>query len=417
VGVRALAALATAALLTGCAAAGQHGAAVASPSGPVTSSGAARPARSVARTHDPDPRHQPVTLLPPGCSPGQLRLTPATPDGGGGEEYQVWSIHLVAGPPCTVWGTPRVRFLDARGAILPFLITDRWRHEHLGPVLVDAGHSPAFPVAKFRCDTTTNPSTVASVEATLPLDAGTLTGRVPPDAARLSFCPRDGGDQRIHVGTIGSWQTPTTGTAPRRPAISMHSRFNSGSFPTWGRADLDGDSRRDLVLVRPGLVTARLHGRVLRLRLPGNSTAELQGFADLTGDDRPDILVGGTSLGCGTGYRYCASRANAVTLEEGRLRVVRFPRGGPVWNAGEGDAFEGWVCRPGGPTEIYAEQTGVSSYRLSRTRYRVRGLHVSVVSRSVTRGTAGHDRLQALTRTRCPGLDRWGWAPERGPLG
>jgi hypothetical protein len=126
-------------------------------------------------------RHRSLTLLPPGCSPVQLRLGPATPDGGGGEDFQVWSVHLVHGPPCTVWGTPTLRFLDAHGAVLPFAVTDRWRHAHRGPVLVDARHSPNFPVEKFRCDTVRNPvtDTRTSCSARAPRGAGPGTGHAP----------------------------------------------------------------------------------------------------------------------------------------------------------------------------------------------------------------------------------------------
>ncbi|HEY3530202.1 MAG TPA: VCBS repeat-containing protein [Nocardioides sp.] len=325
----------------------------------------------------------------------------------------------MSGPPCTLWGTPpRVRFLDSRGSALPFSVTDRWLGpDRREPVLVDARHSPAFPVAKFRCDTTLEPARVASIVVTLPLGAGTLAGSIPRDAARLAFCPQDEGDQRVRVGAIGSWQISARPPS-RNVAISVHSRFSPFGLPTWGRADLDGDGHPDLVVVRPsGLVTAHVGSRTLRLRLLRDPTMRLQGLADLTGDGRVDVLVGGTALGCGAGYRLCATGTSVLTLADGQLRVVHFPGDRPQWDDGEGDLFEGWVCEPGGPTELDLEQTGASSYRLTRTRYRVRGVTVSAGLRTVSRGTAGYLRLQTLTRTRCAGLDRWGWAPERGPQG
>ena len=405
-------------LLSGCLATDPRGAPVVTPSAPAPSSGAARPSASqVAPTRDASPRRERLALLPPGCSPGQLRLASATPDGGGGEEYQAWSIRLVSGRPCTVWGAPHLRFLDPGGSALPFSTTRRWRGEHEGPVLVGAGHAPAFAVAKYRCDTATNSPTVASVVATLPLGAGTLTGTVPPDAARLAFCPRDGGDQRVHVGTIGTWQTSGP-PPPGRVALSMHSAFASSGLPTWGRSDLDGDGHRDTVVVHPtGLVVATVGGHTTRIRVPGRPTDRLQGFTDLTGDGHPDVLVAVTALGCVAGYRFCASSPVVLTLRGGRFRTVHFPGAGVSWDDGQGDLFAGVVCASGVPVQVQVLMTGRHGYRLIRTTYRVTGLRARAVARSTVTGAGTPHQLAALATTRCPGLGRTGWAPEHGPAG
>jgi len=199
VGVRrGLAVVAAVTVLTGCSAAREATAPTTEPTRP----GGAE--RSVAR--DRPHHHHHVTPLPSGCAPGQLRLGPATSDGGGGELYQVWTIHLVTGAACSLRGTPGVRFFDAGGARLPFSVTRRWLgREHRAPVLVDARHAPAFAVAKYRCDTVRNPPVAAEVLVTLPRSPGTLRGTVPAAGARLGFCPGDDGDQRVHVGAIGSW--------------------------------------------------------------------------------------------------------------------------------------------------------------------------------------------------------------------
>jgi hypothetical protein len=347
--------------------------------------------------------------------PGQLRLGPATPDGGGGTNYQVWTIHLTAGPPCSLWGTPDVRFEDTSGANLPFSVTRRWLgSERREPVLVDAHHSPAFPVAKFRCDTEPNPPVAASVVATLPNGAGTLMGTIPRAAARLQFCPHDDGDQRVHEGTIGSWQVHSQQQPSRRVAVSMHSSFAPDGLPSWGRADLDGDGRPDTVIVRPsGRVTVKLGGRVLKARAPGRPTDRLQGFTDLTGDGRPEILVGSTSVGCDGGYRLCDSRPTVLTLHRGRLRVVRFPNGEPDFDLGVGQLTTGWDCGSGGLVGIHLLLNGVNGYRLTRTTYQVSGLVARRVRRTTTTGQLSDIDFVRLTATRCRGLTGLGWAWER----
>jgi hypothetical protein len=347
-----------------------------------------------------------------------LRLGRVTPDGGGGTDYQVFSIHLKHGPPCTLWGVPRVRFLDSAGTPLAFPTTQHWlgRERH-GPVRVSAGHPTAFPVAKYRCDTTPDPPIAASVVVTLPDAAGTLRGVIPATAARLAYCPGDGGDQRVHVGAIGGWQLSTT-ASPTRVAVSMHSRLAPQGLPTWGRADLDGDGSPDLVVVRPsGRTVALIGSRVLHARVPGRPTDRLQGFTDLTGDGRPEILVGATALGCDAGYRFCATRPTVLTLLDGRLRVVRFPEPAVSWDNGQGDLFAGVVCSAHGPTQVEVLMTGGNGYEMISTTYRVAGVTAHVVDRTTVHGAGTYRHLAALAATRCPGLAVDGWAPERGPLG
>lgn len=372
----------------------------------------AKPSRSVV-TPAVHHRPRPLTLLPPSCAPGQLRLGPATSDGGGGEGYQVWSIHLAHGRPCTLWGAPDLRFRDSSGATLPFSVTQRWvGSERRGPVLVDSRHSPAFPVAKYRCDTTVNPPVVASVTATMPNGAGTLTGTVARTAARLAYCPRDDGDQRVHVGTIGSWQL-TRQTPPTRVAVSVHSSFLPPRTPSWGRADLNGDGHADTVVVRPsGQVTARVGHRVLHTRVGGRPTDRLQGFADLAGDGRPEALVAATSVGCDGGYRLCDSRPTVLTFRAVRLRVLRFPNGEPDFDLGVGRLTTAWTCGADGLVGTRLLLTGLTGYRLTRTTYRASGLAVRAVGRSVSTGHLSEIDFEQVTATHCAGLSALGWAWE-----
>lgn len=359
-------------------------------------------------------RHRPLTLLPPGCTPGRLRLGSATRDGAGGTSYQVWSIHLVAGRPCTLWGTPAVTFLAADGRTMPFAETQRWTgHERHGPVLVTRRHPTSFPLAKYRCDTT-QPRYAAALRATLPNGAGSLSTRIPRSIGGLPFCPRDDGDQRVHVGSIGSWDRATSGRAAPPVAISLHSSFAPDGLPTWGRADLDGDGHPDTVIVRAdGRVTARVAGRMLRVRVPGGPTDRLQGFTDLTGDGRPEVLVGETALGCANGYRLCDSDPSVLTVAGKHLRKVRFPDGEPDFDLGAGDLTTGWTCGAGRLVGTRLLLTGVDAYRLTRTTYVVSGLAAHATGRTVSTGRLSDLDFGRVTATRCRGLTALGWAWER----
>ncbi|MGC4110185.1 MAG: VCBS repeat-containing protein [Nocardioides sp.] len=356
--------------------------------------------------------HGPLTLLPPGCLPGQLRLSYGTSDGATGTTYEIWSIRLVSGSPCTLWGTPDLGLLDTAGRDMRYAVTRHWsgpeRHD---PVLVDRRHPTSFPLAKYRCDTT-QPSYDAAIVVTLPNGAGTLRAHVPAAEAGLPFCPRDDGDQRVHVGAIGSWSGRRTATGP--VAISLHTSFLPGHTPTWGRADLDGDGHPDTVVVRPsGRVVVRAGGRRLMARAPGRPTDRLQGFTDLTGDGRPEILVGSTTTGCDGGYRLCDTLATVFTLRDGRLRLIRFPDGEPDFDLGVGGVTTGWVCGPDGLVANRVLLTGTTGYRLVRTTYRVTGLVASPVARSVSKGRLSDGAFDELTTTRCAGLSALGWAWER----
>lgn len=351
------------------------------------------------------------TLLPPGCAPGQLRLGRRLHDGGAGEIYTFVALRLVRGPACTLWGTPTVRLTAADGSPAPETYLRRWLWpQHIRPVAVSRQRPQYVALETTRCDATPT-SYTRMLSVVLPQGAGTVAGVVP-----IGYCGLRQRPNRVYVAALGTWSVRRR-PAPRDVAVSMHSRFSARGLATWGRADLAGNGHSDLVLVRPGLVTARVGGRLLRVRVPRAGNDELQGLADLTGDARPDILVGVTALGCSAGYRYCASGATVVSLLDGRLRIVRFPADRPQWDDGQGDLFEGWVCRSGGPTEIDLALTGASTYELNRTRYVVSGLRARRAARTTQSGSGATPRLLRLTRTRCAGLDRWGWAAERGPLG
>jgi hypothetical protein len=199
------------------------------------------------------------------------------------------------------------------------------------------------------------------------------------------------------------------------PVLTMRGQLAIPRLPSYGFGDLNGDGRRDLVVVRPsGQVTARISGLGRgAVKLPADVTLRLQGIAPLTGTGRDQVLIASTAAGAGTGYRLLDAVSVVLRVVGHRLVVVRSAHQKPWrldFGAGRGDHFGGIRCRQDSIVQISVLLRGAGYATVTTTIFRLTGDQAERVSRTVrSRPTSCHTAL-GLSATHCPRLDNRGWA-------
>ena len=407
-GKSALPVLAVAALLAGCSAG--------------TTTPAARPTPSPARVTDAAQDRTALQLLPEPCGHASVRVVPGLPVSPmTGEQAQTFEVRLRGSArPCTLWGQPQVRLLDETGAVMPFhylhhgLLTSRARP---APAVVRRGHPAVLLVAKYRCDLTRHPRHPARARVTLPYVTGGYSVPMPGRGAAIALCGPGDLPQHLGISPVrDSYRRLEPGARPPArlsSAVSMRSPYPPTSGASYGYGDLNGDGRRDLVVVRTsGVVTARISGVGLRtIQLMRDATLRLQALSDLGRGRRAYVLVAGSALGCCGGYPLGQTGTTVVGFDHGRLRFVR--NGRLPWDAsfsvGHGDWFAGLACSASGVTQVEVYLDGPARLQVTRTAYTLSGVHLHRESRTVATARGGFTAALRASQTSCPGMDDRGW--------
>lgn len=328
------------------------------------------------------------------------RIDPMT-----GEMALNYAVRNTGSRACTLMGHPRVRLLDARGVAMPFHYRRRSEYIHARrplPYVVRPGHRVFFLVAKYRCDVKTLGEAVTA-RVRLPLVDGVFTVPARGDAgvAHIALCGKHDPPQNVGVSPIGAsdsgMDTPGNLIRPAtRPALSMHALLGLPRRPSYGRGDLNGDGRADLVVVRPGgLVTARVSGLGRRsVRVPADHTLRLQALSALSGDGRDVAVVATTTSGAGGGHTLPDSRSTVLALTHGRLRAVRRADGRTFsleFDQGRGDLYAGVRCDDATLRQVSVLQTGERSLKVTTTRFRLSGDTVIRTSKPLVRSRGRQD--------------------------
>jgi hypothetical protein len=147
----------------------------------------------------------------------------------------------------------------------------------------------------------------------------------------------------------------------------MNSTRAPGGPVTYGRADIDGVGRRDLVLVSTtGTVQVRLGGGGrLSAQLRPDASVRLQTLPDMFSTGRQDIVVATSAAGC-CGYTTISSNSIVLRALDGRLRALR-ERSGRIlvvpFSSGSGDGYAGIHCDAGHLTATSIVQLGIDRLR------------------------------------------------------
>ena len=201
----------------------------------------------------------------------------------------------------------------------------------------------------------------------------------------------------------------------RRLWTNMHSDHRPRGPITYGRGDIDGDGRPNMVIVdyRTHIAVARVGDRYLWVLIPADASTRLQAVPDLWGDGRHEILVARSTTGC-CGYRSTDSQALVLGYRGGRLALLRRPDGRVftlAFSLGREDVFAGVRCRGPELSQRTVTQARRHQLRVTETDYRVVGTVVRLVRQttSVKRGS-NWQRATALSSSSCPGMSKYGWA-------
>jgi hypothetical protein len=381
-----------------------------------------------------------LELLPPSCTTkDDVHIVSSSRNGAGGTSYDYW--RLKADHNCTLEGVPKVALYDSSGARVPAAVAGYsgwfgYKNVRSWPTEVGPQKTAQIQIAKYRCDTTPHPRMMTSATFTLPLGRGAV-GDAGVVRAKLSFplpyCPHDEGNQQVHVAPVGF----RDGTEPEPYAVSMHSSFDPGTAPTWGRADLDGDGLADTVIVRPNpkgghaMVDVEFgDGTGSQNELALGEPIRLQALSDLNGDGVPEILVGTTAEGVESGYAFGSSGSYVLQVtpaDKGVPVSVVKRKGGRPWmpsisNYGRGDLWAALQCRDDDVTQVTAllagagpfDLTGTNAYDVTRTTWHVEGATAVKVSTTKSDGvrltSTMVDGAWTPIVSDCPGMSSTGWA-------
>ena len=373
----------------------------------------------------PSPLLGPLKLLPPSCTAADhIRLGKVRGNGAGGDLFTEWP--LLTDHPCTLYGYPSVKLLEASGEAAALRYHDQWpwfggeANAPIEPVVVNDTtaltiedvhkttiHAGAFiDIEKYRCDTTRHPKALTKAEITLPIPgARPLVGRT-----HYELCdPGDDGSQVVEVSPV------QTNAKPAPYAVNLRSSFSPYPWPydtpTWGTADVDGDGRPDTVVLHPGkrykpglLVVHLASGKTLQATTEFSQPLRLQALSDLNDDGHAEILVSTTTLGADYHGVFADADAEVFTVVGGRLEPVM--RGKRPWRldfspVDEGGGENGVRCQGHTVTQVTVDA------QLTRTTFRIEGDRAVRVGRTTSRATG--DGQQYATSS-CPGMSSDGWA-------
>lgn len=393
-----------------------------SPAGP-------RPAGGVKPAASLSPEE--LRLIPLECRYADLRIGagPLT-DATTGERSMVFEVRNVGSTPCALFGYPRLRLLAKDGDLLPFHFVHGSPYTRGGQPAVQvvrAGRAAYFKVGKYRCDLgDVDGAVTARIRLAFVTGSFVVPARNRQGGRPFSWCGDDLAGRDVGVSPIRP-DVASTGYGDHNTgvvgAVDMHGRLSPllASFgphhqaASYGRGDINGDGRLDVLVVRTsGLVTARVTGvgrRTVRLR--PDSSLRLQAITDLTGSGRDDVLVSATTAGCCGGYENISSTSYVIRFRDGRLATVRLPSGHTLeltFSEGRGDLFAGVRCHAGALHQVSLLLTGPTSGALDVVRYtfdRFKATSRHIEHRKV-HGTL--DTLAAAGATRCDSMTTSGWA-------
>jgi Domain of unknown function (DUF4232) len=399
---------------------------------PVAAGPSPAASRSAQRVEPaPSPSPERLRLIPLECRYADLRIGagPWT-DAATGERSMVFAVRNVGSTPCALFGYPRLRLLAKDGDLLPFKFMHGSPYTRGGqPVvqIVRSGLAAYFKVGKYRCDLG-NVEMAVTARIRLAYVGGSFV--VPARDRRggrpFGWCGDDLAGPEVGVSPIrpdvastgyGNYNTGVVGAVDMRGRLSPFlASFGPGhQAASYGRGDVNGDGRPDLLVVRTsGLVTAGVSGvgrRTVRLR--PDSTLRLQAITDLTGSGRDDVLVSATAAGCCGGYENTSSTSQVIRFRHDRLATVRLPSGHALdltFGEGRGDLFAGVRCHTGALDQVSLLLTGPTSGTLDVVRHTFDQFKATShpVEHRTLHGTL--DALAAAAVTRCDGMTTSGWA-------